>query len=735
MPAPASHAARDAFDRLLLRCAVGLRSGCALAFGLAAFGGRSEPVSARPVALAVGGLALWAAVSARPALGGRWRSGVFAGDLLVAGAVSVGHGWLVPPAVLAGTTSGVFLVASTVVIVSQLGPRPWPGVLATVVVPVAYATGLAIASGADPPGGAVLLVVQGALLGGLMVPLRRAAAGADRAIDERDAVERDAAVRAARRAEEREHNRLLHDSVSATLTVVAAGGVARTSGTLRRQAARDLEVIERIQQPAGPAGGDRLDRRLGPVVAAADPGLALRAEIAALAVPAPVGAAIGGAVAEALTNVARHAGGSRVGLSARRQAGGVVVELVDDGPGFDPAGVPPSRRGVRESLVGRMRSVGGAAAVTSVPGGGTRVLLSWPAPDAADPAQDRPPLGELVARSYGRGMVLVVLWLVAVWHLTNDLLGLVSWSASYRSLGAEVAGWLGLAAVGVLGGVRLLRQRTGRGPALALAGATLAAGGLATAAVPGPALLGGAGWAWGATGWFGVLVLLRRPPVELVALLLANSGVTLAVLAYDGVLDRVGVARFGTVLYGTAALQLTVALTARALDATGRRAAAVAGAAAAVRRRRQVAEELHAGRQERYRDLRRSAGPLLAGLAAGTLDPAERDTRHRCAVAASRLRRLFAETDDVPDSLLHELRACADIADRRGVLVDLQVLGRLPELDRTARRTLTEAPLVALAGAERNARVTVVGRSDEVAVSVLADGDEDGWVEARWRRR
>ena len=182
----------------------------------------------------------------------------------------------------------------------------------------------------------------------------------------------------------------------------------------------------------------------------------------------------------------------------------------------------------------------------------------------------------------------------------------------------------------------------------------------------------------------------------------------------------------------------------------------MAEAESAVRRRRQVADELHAGRQDRYRAVRRSVGPLLAGLADGELDAADRRTRNRCAVEASRLRRLFAETDDVPDPLLHELRACTDIADRRGVLVDLHVLGRLPSLDRPARRALTEAPLFALAGAERQARVTVVGRSDEVAISVLADGPapvpaelaasadpgvtvtvQDGedrrWVEARWR--
>jgi len=818
MPAPVSRPARAAFERLLTRCAVGLRSGGAVASGIAAFLGLAPPASPGPVAVAVVVSTAWAGIYAVLALRRQGSLVLVAGDVLVAGALCLGHGWLVPSVVLPDTTSWVFLLASTTVIVSQLGPRPVPGVAATVVVSAAYVGGLALHPGADLPGVAVLLLVQGTLLGALMVVVRRAAAAADRVIEQREAAERGAAVCAARRAEEREHFRMLHDSVSATLTVVAAGGIAGSSSTLRAQAGRDLDVIERLQaplvpvgpgsppgagegsgtpdgeSPAGPTGwsgdgrsdrpdGDDLRRWLMPVVAAADPAVAVESAMSAAIVPVPVGAAFAGAVAEALTNVARHARASRVRLRAGPGDGGVSVELADDGPGFDPDGVPAHRRGVRESLLGRMSSVGGAAVVTSVPGSGTRIVLRWPAagdgappgagagggtggdggggepgPVAGTRAADGTGggLGDVVATWYGRGFDLAVVWLVGVWHVGNDLVAVVSRSSSYRSLTAEVVAWLTLAVVGVVGGVRLLRHRTDRTGALLLAGATLAASALGTAAVPGSAIFSGADWAWGAAGWFGALVLLRRPLAELAALIAANSAVTLAVLAYDGALDRISLARFATVVYGTAALQLTLALTARALDATARRAAAVAEAESAVRRRRQVADELHAGRQDRYRAVRRSVGPLLAGLADGELDAADRRTRNRCAVEASRLRRLFAETDDVPDSLLHELRACTDIADRRGVLVDLQVLGRLPSLDRPARRALTEAPLFALADAERYARVTVVGRSDEVAISVLADGSvpvpaelavsadpavivtvQDGedrrWVEARWR--
>ncbi|MET8837871.1 hypothetical protein ABZV78_28715, partial [Micromonospora sp. NPDC004540] len=49
----------------------------------------------------------------------------------------------------------------------------------------------------------------------------------------------------------------------------------------------------------------------------------------------------------------------------------------DDGPGFDPASVPAHRYGLRESIHGRMSTVGGRAEVTSAPGAGTRIRLEW----------------------------------------------------------------------------------------------------------------------------------------------------------------------------------------------------------------------------------------------------------------------------------------------------------------------------------------------------------------------
>jgi signal transduction histidine kinase len=47
----------------------------------------------------------------------------------------------------------------------------------------------------------------------------------------------------------------------------------------------------------------------------------------------------------------------------------------DRGPGFDPDAVPADRRGLRESIVGRMERNGGRARVTSSPGTGTEVEI------------------------------------------------------------------------------------------------------------------------------------------------------------------------------------------------------------------------------------------------------------------------------------------------------------------------------------------------------------------------
>ncbi len=50
----------------------------------------------------------------------------------------------------------------------------------------------------------------------------------------------------------------------------------------------------------------------------------------------------------------------------------------DRGAGFDRAAVPADRRGLVESIEGRMERAGGTATVVSTPGEGTEVELHLP---------------------------------------------------------------------------------------------------------------------------------------------------------------------------------------------------------------------------------------------------------------------------------------------------------------------------------------------------------------------
>ena len=82
------------------------------------------------------------------------------------------------------------------------------------------------------------------------------------------------------------------------------------------------------------------------------------------------------AAREAMVNAAKFGAGSPVAVYAEVSGDGVHVFVRDRGPGFDPAAVPEDRRGVRESIVGRMERHGGRARVASSPGGGTEVELT-----------------------------------------------------------------------------------------------------------------------------------------------------------------------------------------------------------------------------------------------------------------------------------------------------------------------------------------------------------------------
>jgi PAS domain S-box-containing protein len=81
---------------------------------------------------------------------------------------------------------------------------------------------------------------------------------------------------------------------------------------------------------------------------------------------------------EALHNVIKHADADRV--IVRVHANGdarLVVEIEDDGDGFDPATIPAGHLGLR-TMRDRMEQVGGTLEIQSEPGGGTLVRVTAP---------------------------------------------------------------------------------------------------------------------------------------------------------------------------------------------------------------------------------------------------------------------------------------------------------------------------------------------------------------------
>jgi len=84
------------------------------------------------------------------------------------------------------------------------------------------------------------------------------------------------------------------------------------------------------------------------------------------------------AAGEATVNAAKWSGASVISLFAEVEPDKVAVAVRDRGKGFDTDAVPADRRGVSESIRGRMARHGGEAVVQSVPGEGTKVTLTLP---------------------------------------------------------------------------------------------------------------------------------------------------------------------------------------------------------------------------------------------------------------------------------------------------------------------------------------------------------------------
>ena len=183
-------------------------------------------------------------------------------------------------------------------------------------------------------------------------------------------IERAERIRSQERAEVAAH---LHDSVLQTLALVQKrADDPREVAALARRQEREL----RTWLSGAPARADGERWLASALQAAADEieqAHAVAIDVVAVG-DAPLGRdgeALVAAAREAMLNAAKFAGDAgAVAVYAEAGDERIVVFVRDRGPGFDPAAVPADRRGVRESIVGRMQRHGGRAAIHAAPGGG-----------------------------------------------------------------------------------------------------------------------------------------------------------------------------------------------------------------------------------------------------------------------------------------------------------------------------------------------------------------------------
>jgi len=89
------------------------------------------------------------------------------------------------------------------------------------------------------------------------------------------------------------------------------------------------------------------------------------------------------AAREATVNAAKWSGAGVISLFAEVEPDSVSLVVRDRGKGFDPSSVPADRKGLAESVYGRMARRGGTADVVSAEGEGTKVTLRMARPAAA----------------------------------------------------------------------------------------------------------------------------------------------------------------------------------------------------------------------------------------------------------------------------------------------------------------------------------------------------------------
>jgi len=574
----------------------------------------------------------------------------------------------------------------------------------TALIAVAYAWGASGLMGWAHVGGVLALYyffLQWATAAAIRLMLLRAADAVDVARRVRQTAELRQRISAAVREFDREQLALLHDTAASTLLMVGHGAAIPAS-RLAAQAGRDLELLGR----SWPIDDDRpLD-----IVPA------LRADAALLSTPtrisgpgnvwcdARIGHAVIGAAREAMNNVDRHAYAGTLSITIDVDR----VMLVDDGVGFD-SNAASAGHGLRESIGVRTRRAGVSSTVTSAPGRGTVVELSWATSPAVLAELPSPDSEELISQTRRRYRIAMT-----VYALANLTIAGVPVIDRVPHPTTEIMMMLAAGVCVLIGGSTAIQKSANRLVVIAV---------LLVIAVLQPSLLspesvgGHLNWTQNTVGWCSFPTLLTLP-------IRAGSAILVSLWSVGAVAEFFRYPSAATLVnigLGTAsilAVQLFALWFNHLLRDAATDAAHEANAAHRLMARYRIDQALHDEYTRRYARLVENIVPLLQQIqTSGIVDTV---TQRRARTQSRQLRTLFDQAASFDHPVLRALRPLIDAAEARGTDTVFEVSGPLPDTAETDDLApLIDAVERALSAAASAARIVVDAQGTALGVSVL----------------
>ena len=514
--------------------------------------------------------------------------------------------------------------------------------------------------------------------------------------------------------------RLLHETVLNTLTAIVRGGTG--APTLRQALTRRCQESARVlrafqsappmdrpsarQDVTADLAGD-LASAIGELRAA---GIDVHVDCQPLTAPSAVYGAVLTASREALTNARRHSAAKHVWLRARQLGVGVHVDVRDDGCGFvgvDEAAAT-GRFGLTNGIMAPLAEVGGSARISTSPGDGTAIVLSW-RPEAGG----RPASGPTTSASF------VIPALVAFGSYSAAVFALGLESTMHPAL--DVVAFAVFAALAILVGWSSRRGSLPWWTVLTAAGVAPLVYQLQFLAGMDSGHDNWQEWASGAISSIFVVLIAAGPR-------LAWLVVVPAWLVIQG--DIVG----ELLAAGTAVL-LAAALFARSTRRSARALAEAREKAVAQVAAERAATEQVRRMKERYRALEEStAVDLLEGIADGTRDPDSPPVR-TWADLEDRFIRTVLRIDPAVDDLRALVSDLAVQARRSGLLLDVSVPGDLPVMSvglAAVRSTLLAAVAAGVPG--QQARLTVQTVDGEQTLRLVVPVRDDARADLSHRQ-